>query len=207
MIEQLLTQIQSQSLLEVIAVVTAILYVVFAARQSILCWPAAMISTSIYVVIFWEVTLPFQAMLNVYYLVIAVYGWWHWRRVDDKGRVLITRWSSKKHILWLSIMAVVSYLCIKVVEGLIVSEHIILDGVIAIFSCLATYLMARKVLENWLYWVVLNGCAVYLYYSQGLYLTALLFGFYCIYAVIGWQKWHQSYLKTVDAGRHYISQN
>ncbi|XOV78495.1 MAG: nicotinamide riboside transporter PnuC [Aestuariibacter sp.] len=194
MIESLLNQIQQQSLLEVFAVVFAVLYVVFAARQNILCWPSALISTGIYVYIFWEVMLPFQSVLNIYYLVIAVYGWLHWRRLAEEGDALrVTRWSPQKHLVWLLAMALASVLCIRLVDSWIESDYLMLDGVLAIYSCLATYLMAKKILENWLYWVVLNSGAAYLYFSQGLYLTTLLFCFYCGYAVIGWLKWYRSY--------------
>lgn len=193
MTDMLWTQIQQQSLLEVIAVVFAVLYVIFAARQSILCWPSALISTGIYVCIFWEVMLPFQSMLNVYYLAVAVYGWYHWRKTSETGEGRVTRWPIQRHLLWLTIMGLLSVVSIALVESLMKSEHVMVDGVIAIFSCLATWLMAKKVLENWLYWIVLNSGAAWLYFTQELYLTSLLFCFYCGYAVIGWCKWLKSY--------------
>lgn len=185
-------QMQQQSLLEVIAVLFAILYVVLAARQHLFCWPAAIISTALYVYIFWGVTLPFQAVLNGYYLLIAVYGWWHWKQLARQNEAPVKTWSVGKHTGAIVLMAVLSFVVPMLVNHWIDSEYLFLDGTIAIYSCLATYLMTKKVIENWLYWIVLNIAAAYLYFTQALYLTALLYCFYGGYAIIGWLSWKKS---------------
>ncbi|MDP5041289.1 MAG: nicotinamide mononucleotide transporter family protein, partial [Paraglaciecola sp.] len=76
---QLLQQLSAQSGLEALAVVLALAYVWLAAKQNIWCWPCALLSTAIYTFVFWEVTLPFHALLNVYYMLMAVYGWLQWQ--------------------------------------------------------------------------------------------------------------------------------
>ncbi|TDF39729.1 nicotinamide riboside transporter PnuC [Alteromonadaceae bacterium M269] len=190
----------AQSGWEIIAVVLALAYVWLAARQSIWCWPCALVSTGIYTWIFWQVTLPFQAVLNAYYLLMAVYGWYQWNK--HKGRddeIVIQTWSVKKHILSLAGLAVSAFVLVMFFSGLFDSNNLILDIVVTVFSVFTTLLVAHKVLENWVYWIFINTAAAFLFFNNQLILTSILYAIYVVMAVYGYYQWRLLYQQQSHA--------
>jgi nicotinamide mononucleotide transporter len=184
---ELVSQFSAQSWAELLAVVLAIAYVWLAARQNIWCWPCALISTGIYIWLFWAVTLPFQTILNVYYLLMAVYGWMKWFQQQDNP--IIEQWSLLRHLYWIVALIAVA-LTLPHISGLYADTKLVyLDAFVTVFSVFTTYLVAHKVLENWLYWIVINTFAAYLYLQTGLIMTAGLFVFYMLFAIYGYFKW------------------
>ncbi|MCC2616686.1 nicotinamide riboside transporter PnuC [Aestuariibacter halophilus] len=190
----LAAQWASQSLLEIIAVVLALAYVALATRQHIACWPAALVSTALYIWIFWEVSLPFQVVLNAYYLVMAVYGWRAWRkapkRQDVKHKPL--QW----HALWCVVLTGVSLGLGELASHWFNGQYNHLDAAITVFSVFTTVLVAHKVIESWLYWVVIDLAAAYLYGVTGLYLTSVLFFIYTVVAIYGYWRWRKDHADT-----------
>ncbi|MDG6774105.1 nicotinamide riboside transporter PnuC [Thiomicrorhabdus sp. ZW0627] len=175
---------------ETLAASLGILYVILAARESIWCWPAAFISTVIYTVLFWEGQLPMQALLNFYYMAMAVYGFMLWRRHDDKKDDLaISTRPVQFHIRFILAGAVLSVLTGLYLENVVQSRLPYLDAVVTVFSVMNTYLMARKVLENWLYWLVIDTAAIALYWQTGYYVTIVMFAVYLVLAVVGYLSW------------------
>jgi nicotinamide mononucleotide transporter len=190
----------AQSGWEVIAVVLALAYVWLAAKQSLWCWPCALVSTGIYTWLFWQVTLPFQAILNAYYLLMAVYGWLQWNKhIKAEREMMIQVWSMKRHVISFVSLVVVSLLLITFFSGSFDSNHLVLDIVITVFSVFTTVLVAHKVLENWLYWILINSAAVYLYWSNQLVLTSILFVIYVAMALYGYWQWRQQLMQQAHA--------
>ncbi|TRY29441.1 nicotinamide riboside transporter PnuC [Aliiglaciecola sp. M165] len=194
----LLAQWQQQSLLEIAAVLFSMLYPWLAARQNILCWPAALLSTSLYAYVFWESNLPFNSVLNVYYLVMAVYGWVRWSK-DDSGKTLaVSTLPLIYHIVAVPVLLISGFTLSHLVTFSWAGTDLYLDAMVTVFSVYATFLMANKVLENWLFWIVINGFACYLYFTNGLFLTGVLFIGYFIFAFYGYCHWKRDY-KTQGA--------
>ncbi|MFC1776432.1 nicotinamide riboside transporter PnuC [Pseudomonadota bacterium] len=195
-LQTLLTAAQSMSLLEVVAVVFAMAYLLLAVRENVLCWLFAFLSTAIYTVLFWDVSLLMESALNVYYMAMAVYGWYQWTRGgtnggDEPHALAIRSMSGQQHALVITAIAI---LC--VVSGYLLSEHSsaawpYVDSFTTWASVITTYLVARKYLQNWLYWIVIDTVSIPLYIDRGLNLTALLFVAYVVIAVIGYFKWRQ----------------
>ena len=177
---------------EVLATVLGIAYVILAARESIWCWPAAFVSTLIYTVLFWEGQLPMQALLNIYYMGMAVYGWTLWRKQaqQDDG-VLISRRPAQFHLLFISSGVILSLLAALYLEKVIGSRLPYLDAFVMVFSVMNTILMARKVIENWLYWLVINSAAIALYWQTGYYVTIVMFTLYFFLAIFGYLNWRK----------------
>ena len=204
-IEQFISQFQQQSGLEAIAVVLALAYVWLAARQSIWCWPCAFIGTSIYTYIFWEVSLPFHMLLNGYYIFMAVYGWWQWRQgneYDDTNIQLSikdkTKPISKKSLKFHGFFAVI-LTAVSLAWGWFMANYTdaafpYLDTFTTVFAVFATYLVAERILENWLYWIVIDFVSIYLYVEKALLPTAFLFLLFVVIACFGYFKWHKIYL-------------
>lgn len=192
MIDAFWTQFAEQSLAEIVAVVLAIAYVLLAAKQNIWCWPCALFSTAIYTWIFWDVSLFFQAVLNFYYLIMAVYGWVYWKKMHEKEGEAVVSWPLRQHLATLVGIAIATAITFYVSTSIFAETIVFLDVLVAVASAAVTYLMATKVLENWLYWMIINSLAAYLYFSAGLVLTGVLFVGYVMFSVYGFVKWRSS---------------
>ena len=189
-LSSLTEQWAAQSMLEWVAVITAIGYVWLAARQSIWCWPCALVSTGIYTWLFWEVSLPFHTFLNAYYLLMAVYGWKKWKGTDD-NELDVVSWPLVKHTKWISLVFVLAWGVSALAATQLDPTYLYLDAFITVFSLFTTVLVAHKVLENWLYWIVINLFASYLYFAKGLLPTGCLFLLYTGFAIYGYVSWRK----------------
>lgn len=183
---------------ELAAVVLAIAYLVLAVRENVWCWLFAFASTAIYTILFWDVSLLMDSALNVYYMAMAVFGWYQWTRGGGGGghashALEIRSLSGRQHGL-----IIISILLLSGVSGYLLAEHSdaawpYVDSFTTWASVITTYLVARKYLQNWLYWIVIDAVSVPLYIERGLNLTALLFVIYIIIAVIGYLSWQKHY--------------
>ena len=186
------------SLMEVAAVIFAMAYLLLAVRENVLCWLFAFLSTAIYTVLFWDVSLLMESALNVYYMAMAVFGWYQWTRggtngSDEPHALAIQSMSARQHTLVISLIAILA-----IVSGYLLSEHSsaawpFVDSFTTWASVITTYLVARKYLQNWLYWIVIDTVSIPLYIDRGLNLTALLFVAYVVIAVIGYFKWREHF--------------
>ncbi|QDP02750.1 nicotinamide riboside transporter PnuC [Thalassotalea sp. PS06] len=180
---------------ELIAVFTALLYVIFAARVNIWCWPAALVSTAIYTVIFYDVYLWMDGLLQVYYFVMAIYGWYLWRNKmpDAQPGDSIIRWQLSTHVYAIAALSLLSLGLGWFMDNYTPTHFPYVDSATTVFAVFATYLVARKVLENWLYWVVIDLVSIYIYIEKSLQPTAFLFAVYVVIAVYGYLNWRAQY--------------
>ncbi|MCW8093137.1 nicotinamide riboside transporter PnuC [Alteromonas sp. ASW11-130] len=190
----LLTQLADTSLLEWIAVILAIAYVLLAALESSWCWLCAFISTAIYTFLFWQVTLPFQSALNGFYMVMAVYGYYQWKKGSKtEAKTGITRSSFHFHLTLVPCLLFVAYWLSQAAEGQFNSDFLWLDASIHLLSMATTFMVAHKILENWIYWFFINIASAYLYAQSGLVLTAILFVGYVGFSLFGYWQWRQQW--------------
>lgn len=176
---------------EAAAVVLAIAYLLLAMKASLWCWPAAFVSTLIYTVLFWHVSLLMESALNVFYMVMAVYGYWQWRwggGPQDSGAV-IHSWSLQRHVLVIALTAAIAAAVGYFMATYTYAALPYLDAATTCFAIVATFMLAYKVLENWLYWVVIDVASIYLYMEKGLVLTSMLFVGYVVLAAISYWLW------------------
>ena len=179
---------------EVFAALLGIAYVILAARESQWCWPLAFASTLIYTLIFWDGNLPMQAIMNFYYMAMAVYGYLLWRRHgNSKNNLAISSWSWSQQSLFLVGGASISFIVGYYLATQTFSQSPYLDAGVTVFSILNTWLMARKVLQNWLYWIVIDSAAIVLYAQNGYYATIVMYSVYLILAIIGFINWKKLY--------------
>jgi len=182
---------------EVVAVVLGIAYLLLAMRESLWCWYAAFISTTIFLVLFWRVGLLMESALQVYYLAMALYGWWQWQHGGDgQEELAISRWGGRQHIT-----ALLAVLLASAASGALLTAYTgaalpYVDSFTTWGSILTTWMVARKILENWLYWLVIDSISIYLYLDRALYLTALLFAVYLVIVLFGYRKWLLHYRLT-----------
>jgi nicotinamide mononucleotide transporter len=177
--------------IEWVAAGLALGYLGFAIRQSAWCWAFAVVSAVLYLVVFARAGLVMQAALQVFYVGMSAYGWRSWRGSASAVPVAVSCWTLRQHALAWAAIAVVA-----LVNGWVITRGSsswvpYLDAAIAWGSVLTTWMVARKVLENWLYWVVLDSAAALLAAWQGLAATALLFLLYTALALRGYRQWRR----------------
>lgn len=179
---------------EATAVLLGIAYLLLAMRESLYCWYAAFVSTAIFLVLFWDVGLLMESALQVYYLTMAVYGWWHWQQSRTGQQALaICSWRPRQHLLAIGSVLLVSALSGALLQRYSSAALPYLDSFTTWGSILTTWMVARKILENWLYWLVIDSVSIYLYLDRALYLTALLFVLYLVIVVFGYFQWLRHY--------------
>ena len=185
---------------EWVAVLLAFGYLLLAVRQNAWCWACAIASSAIFLVLFARGGLVMQAALQVFYIAMGAYGWWAWTRGSAQGAALpVSRWRAGQHAV-----AIAALLAASAANGWIVARAQggwvpYVDAFVAWVSVLATWMVARKVLENWLYWIVVDSVAVALYWSQGFHATAVLFVAYVVIAVKGYFAWRAATGSAPDA--------
>ena len=176
------------------AVLSALAYLILAARESNWCWYFAFASTAIYSVLFREVSLLMESALNVYYMAMAVYGWYQWRRGGgDHTGIRIHTLGIRGHG-----QTIGAILVLTLTSGFLLSRYSAaalpyVDSFTTWASVIATFMVARKILENWLYWIVIDLVSIPLYLSRGLEMTALLFAAYVVIAAVGFFRWQRQY--------------
>jgi len=194
LIEACLEYLRRTSPPELIAAALAIAYVLVAIRASPWCWPLAFTSSALYVYVFAGARLYMDGLLNVFFAAMAVYGWYQWRHGGPDRSVLpISHASPRVHAAVLSVVV-----ALTLVSGMLLGRYTnqawpYVDSFIAWASVATTWLAARKFLENWLYWVVIDALAVPVYLNRNLRPTAVLFGLYVVLAIVGWASWRREY--------------
>ncbi|MBL1321643.1 MAG: nicotinamide mononucleotide transporter [Methylophaga sp.] len=179
---------------EAFAATLGILYVVLAARESQWCWPFAFVSTVIYTLLFWEGQLPMQALLNFYYMAMAIYGYLLWKKHGNiEDNLAITSWSLLSQIEFMILGAFLTIAVGMYLNYYQLSKSPYLDAGVTVFSVMNTWLMAKKVLQNWPYWIVINSAAIVLYVQNGFYATVVMFSLYFVLAIIGFISWQKRY--------------
>ena len=185
---QILTQLNfNWTIIESVAVFFSILYVILALKESIWCWGAAAISVILYIYICYTAQLYPETGLQVFYLFMAFYGYYQWNKNDST--LQIQQWTITKHLLILLIGAILTFLMGFYFSLYTNAALPLVDSFTTVFSVFATYMVAKKVLGNWLYWIVIDAVSVYLYFSRDLQLTSLLFMGYTIIAIFGYFSW------------------
>lgn len=188
------SQFQQSSSLELAAVVFALLYLLLAVKESRYCWAAAFVSTTLFLIIFWDVNLYMESALQVYYLGMAAYGWCQWKdATSSEHGTPVTRWSGKQHGLALAMIAALTLASGLLLEGYTQARLPFSDSFTTWGSVVTTYMVAKKILENWLYWLVIDALSVILYLDRELYFTALLFAIYLVIICFGWFSWLKAY--------------
>ncbi|NNF02327.1 MAG: nicotinamide mononucleotide transporter [Bacteroidia bacterium] len=185
------------SISETIAVITALVYVLLAARSNIWCWFWGIISCSFWAYsAFFDYDLYVDALLQVFYVLIAFVGIYQWKYGSKSNANLeISVLRKNMHV-----MIVIGGLVLSAIVGFFFAEYTqaaatYLDSFTTIFSVIATILLVRRVLENWVYWIIVDATYIYLYASRGGILFTALFVIYTAMAIYGYYNWRKEYLE------------
>ncbi len=185
--------------LELLGALLGVVYVLFSIRQHLFTWPTGLATSLFYIAIFFREKFYADMALQFYYVVISIYGWVWWAKsnggnvsllkVSQSGENYLIKAFGISLLLWLGIYLILRYLTDSPVP--------IMDGLTTAMSITATYMLARKKLEHWLIWIVVNIISAGLYLYKELYPTTLLFLIYTAMAVVGYLAWKKE-LKNVE---------
>ena len=202
-VETLLAAVADISAVEWVGVALALGYLLLAIRQDPSCWACSIASSALYTVLFARAGLTMQSALQVFFIGMAVYGWWAWRGGAQHAPVAVQRWPASWHVLAVTAITIITFVNgAWLSHGTAAPERPLVpyvDAAIAWGSVFTTWLVARKVLENWLYWIVIDVAAAMLYLTQGLHATAGLYGLYAVLAVHGYRQWARDERRHADA--------
>jgi len=191
-LEHLLAGLGATDLLEQLAVLCALLYIILISLKSQWAWLFATISSAIYFFLFYFGKLYMDAGLQVFYVAMAIYGWYEWSDPDEEADDGIARWSGVRHLYVIGSTFVMVFIAGFIFDEYTDQVNPYPDAFITVFSLVATYMVTKKVLENWLYWIVIDLVASLLYINRGLELTAILYLLYSVIAIFGYFNWKKT---------------
>lgn len=187
-------------LVEIFGAVTGIVYVFLEIKRNIWLWPVGIATSATYIFVFRDNGFYADMLLQVYYLVISIYGWWAWWRgnpekSDGGEELMITRLDARR-----SVRILLSFLFIFIgmwvgLDRWTDSPVPLWDALITSMSVIATWMLTRKILEQWHVWIVANAIAVIVYLCKGMYPTSVLFVVYFLMAIEGLREWKRAMMK------------
>ncbi|WP_265734228.1 nicotinamide riboside transporter PnuC [Malaciobacter marinus] len=184
--------------LEAIAMFLSILYLLLAIKQNVWCFVAAFFSTLIYTIIFFDASLLMDSFLNAYYLLMAIYGWYSWKysNIKENKELKISSFGIKANIKIVILLSILSLILGFYMQNYTSADFAYLDTFTTVFAIYSTYLLTKKIIENWIYWIVIDTVSIYIYLNKEFYLTAILFAIYTILAIVAFTNWKSEYEKT-----------
>ena len=193
--EKLLEAIQQPHWSESGAVIFGIIYVVLAARENVWCWFWGVLSCSLWTwATFYLYDLYIDALLQIFYVFVSFFGIYQWQKGDKGNKELkISTLSANKHLAIVMGGLVVSALVGYLFAEFTTAASTYIDAITTVFSIIATFMVVRKILGNWIYWIVVDSIYVYLYWTRGSLLFTCLMIAYTIIAVFGYLEWRKKY--------------
>lgn len=181
------------SIWEWLAVASSLLYVILITYKVLAAWIFAALSSVLYIYLCYSNRLYLESILQVFYFGMAIYGWFMWTSDDDTKDVTVIQWPLKYHLYNILISGALMLLFGYIFDQYSNQANPYLDAFTTIFSLMATFMVAKKVLENWIYWIIIDAFSVYLFASRGLYMTSVLFILYTLIAIFGYFSWKKQF--------------
>ena len=175
---------------EIVAALLAIAYLLLAMRQDARCWIAWIISSLMYLFVMYSAGLYMEAGLQIFYLLMGFYGLYQWQyKLANNEALKIKVWPITTHMMCLTTLFL-----LVLTSGYILSNNTYaaspyIDAFTTWGAIIASYMVAKKILENWIYWFVVDFVSVFLFVSRELYPTALLFCLYLVLVIFGYRSW------------------
>ena len=178
--------------LEIIAVITAILYLVLAAKEDVKCWYCVFFCFFFFFFFLFFFCFFFFFIIQVFYVGMAIYGWKQWNKLsNEQYEIRIKKWKKINHLYAVGIVVILAIISKDILEKYTNAVFPFLDALTTFGAIITTYMVAKKIIENWIYWFVIDSISIYLFYSRELYLTSILFFIYLIIIIFGYKSWNK----------------
>ena len=184
--------ILATSIIEWLAVVSSVIYVILAAKRLIICWIFAFIGSALFVYLCYIGELYIESILQFFYVVMAVVGWMSWKKSESENSSII-KWGMNYHFLNIVISGFIAFILGYVFDNYTNQANPYVDAFTTCYSLSATFMVTRKILGNWIYWIVIDLVSIYLYAQRDYNLTAVQYGLFTILAVFGFIAWRKEY--------------
>ncbi len=176
--------------IELLATVSGLLYIYFSVKQNILLWLFGIISSALYIYVYFSAKFYADMSLQFYYLVISFYGWYFWifGKTKNSQTLKISR-TNKKTALVLLALTILFFGIYVFILKFTDTDVIYWDSFTTAAGITATWMLVKKKIEQWIIWVIVDFVSIILYVYKELYITAILFVVYTILAVVGYYQW------------------
>jgi nicotinamide mononucleotide transporter len=175
---------------EIVAALLGLANIVLIVRRSVWNYMFGLLMVTLYFFIFYETRLYSDALLQIFFFVVQIYGWWHWARVEaEEGEVVVERLTTRQRLAWSAVTLLCIFALGSVMRNHTDASYPIWDATIAGLSVVAQILMSRRYVENWVLWILVDLLAVGLYAVKGLGPTTLLYIVFLFLAVLGFLRW------------------
>lgn len=189
MVEQLIQELRNTSIIEYIAVIAGVIQVLLARKNNILLYPFGILSTTLSIYVFFGVDLYANALLHLYYVVVSIYGWYHWSRKKNEIVLPISKANAKdwqiSAFITFSSFSVLCFVLMRYTN----STTPVWDSLVSAFAWAGTWLLTQRKVENWIVLNISNAIAIPLEFHKGLYLYSLLTLILFIFAISGYIAW------------------
>ncbi len=189
--------VKATSMIEWGAVLSSVIYVVLASRRSIYCWVFAFLGSSLFVYMCFNAQLYIESILQLFYVVMAIVGWLMWKKSENDDQS-IKKWSFKIHFINVFLSGIAAVVLGYMFDTYTEQANPYVDAFTTCYSLLATFMVTKKVLGNWVYWIVIDLVSIYLYAQRGFNLTAFQYGIFTILAVYGFMAWLKEYNRQLE---------
>jgi nicotinamide mononucleotide transporter len=196
------SDISTALIVEILATAANLLYVVLLIREKILCWAFGIIGSLLSIYLFIDARLYSEAFLYAFYVVMGVWGWLRWHRQLAIDANPVTKWTAVFNWWAVLLCSAIALSLGFAVQHYSDAERPIVDAFTTVFSILATFMEITKVMEAWLYWLVINLASVWLYHDRSLDIYAVLIGLYSVLSVWGYISWRKSYQSQLETSAH-----
>jgi len=190
----------SDLFIEVLGAVTGLIYLYFSIRQNIWLWPWGIVTSLIYIYVFFQARFYADMSLQFYYLGISFYGWYFWRNgqkvIEKKIALPIIRTSIREWLIFVVIIILLTLISGYGLDNFTDSPLPYWDAFTTAGSIVATWMLARKYLEHWLIWIVIDAVSLGTYVYKDLYPTVILFTVYSVMAAVGYLQWRKEWRKN-----------
>ena len=183
--------------IEIVATVTGLIYLIYSVAENKLLWFFGLITSLLYVYICFAARIYADMGINVYYVIISVYGWIYWSggSTGKSKEVPVKRLQAKLAGILLSITIILFIFIAFILQKFTDSDIALWDAFTTAASITATWMLAKKIIEHWLVWIVVDSVSVGLYIFKGLYPTSLLFFVYTTLAIVGFIEWRKTWIR------------
>jgi nicotinamide mononucleotide transporter len=177
-------------IIEGVGAVLAIAYLLLALKQNKLCWFAWIASSILYLYVMYQAGLYMESLLQVFYLCMGFYGLSQWSKtINNNQNTYVDLWSIGNHIFAISLVIVLSFLSGTLLSNFSNAALPFIDAFTTWGAIVASYMVAKKILENWIYWFIIDFISVFIFASRGLYFTSALFVTYLVIIYFGYKSW------------------
>lgn len=178
---------------EIPAVLSALLYVILAAKKNRWCFLYGLVSSLIYVYLTIRLKLYFDSFINAYYVLMSIVGWINWSSANEKEEIAVVKIGWKKFTLYSFITILLTLVLGWLAEKYTDDALPYWDALTTLFALLGTYWLVKRITENWIIWIIVDLISFVIYLYKGLPLTSLLFFIYSIMAVYGYLQWNKDW--------------